>query len=143
MDGSIACLLSWSSDHFGLSPGEDLPMDLTGRVYAVSGGGSGIGRATVELLRSRGGEVAAIDRDRARVEEVATACGALALVADVGDEEAVRAAFAKIDKRFGRLDGALSNAGIARVEGLLHTETAASWDEVIRVNLRGTFLVAR
>jgi NAD(P)-dependent dehydrogenase (short-subunit alcohol dehydrogenase family) len=118
-------------------------MDLTGRVYAVSGGGSGIGRATVELLRSRGGDVAAVDRDRARLEEVAAACGAFALVADVGDEEAVRAAFAAIDARFGRLDGALSNAGIARVEGLLHTETAASWDEVIRVNLRGTFLFAR
>ena len=118
-------------------------MDLAGRVYAVSGGGSGIGRATVELLRARGGEVAAIDRDRGRVEEVAAACGALPLIADVSDEDAVRSAFAAIDERFGRLDGALSNAGIARVEGLMHAETAALWDEVIGVNLRGTFLVAR
>ena len=118
-------------------------MELSGRVFAVSGGGSGIGRSTVELLRSRGADVAALDRDRARVEEVAATCGALALVADVSDEEAVRAAFTTIDQRFGRLDGALSNAGIARVEGLLHTESAASWDEVIRVNLRGTFLFAR
>ncbi len=118
-------------------------MELAGRVYAVSGGGSGIGRATVELLRSLGGEVAAIDRDRGRVEEVAAGCGAFPIVADVGDEEAVRAAFTAIDERYGRLDGALSNAGIARVEGLIHAEPSSLWDEVIRVNLRGTFLVAR
>jgi NAD(P)-dependent dehydrogenase (short-subunit alcohol dehydrogenase family) len=118
-------------------------MDLTGRVYAVSGAGSGIGRATVERLRSLGAGVAAVDRDRPRVEAVAADCGALAVVADVGDEAAVHAAFAAIDARFGRLDGALSNAGVARVEGLLHAEEAATWDEVIRINLRGTFLFSR
>jgi NAD(P)-dependent dehydrogenase (short-subunit alcohol dehydrogenase family) len=118
-------------------------MDLTDRVYAVSGGGSGIGRATVELLRSRGANVAAIDWNAKRVEEVAAACGAIPLVADVGDEDAVRNAFAAIDARFGRLDGILSNAGVARVEGLMHTQTAASWDDIIRINLRGTFLVVR
>ena len=118
-------------------------MDLSGRVYAVSGGGSGIGRATVELLRSKGALVAAIDWDHSRAEEVAAACGAFPLIADVGDESAVKAAFAAIDARFGRLDGILSNAGVARVEGLMHTETAASWDDIIRINLRGTFLVVR
>lgn len=118
-------------------------MDLKDRVYAVSGGGSGIGRATVELLRSKGAQVAAIDWDRGRVEQVAAGCGALPLVADVRDEEAVRAAFAAIDAEFGRLDGALSNAGVARVEGLMHAEAAATWDDIIRINLRGTFLVVR
>ncbi len=118
-------------------------MDLTGRVYAVSGGGSGIGRATVELLRSRGAEVAFIERDQRRAEDVARSCGALGLVADVGDEDAVRAAFSQIDDRFGKLDGALSNAGIARVEGLLHDERTASWNEVIGTNLQGTFVFAR
>ena len=118
-------------------------MDLKDRVYAVSGGGSGIGRATVELLRSMGAQVAAIDWDSKRAEDVAAACGALPLVADVGDEVAVRAAFATIDAHFGRLDGILSNAGVARVEGLMHGETAATWDDIIRINLRGTFLVVR
>jgi NAD(P)-dependent dehydrogenase (short-subunit alcohol dehydrogenase family) len=118
-------------------------MDLQDRVFAVSGGGSGIGRATVELLRLKGAQVAAIDWNRRHVEEVAAATGALPLVADVGDEEAIRAAFAAIDARFGRLDGLLSNAGVARVEGLMHTETAAAWDDIIRINLRGTFLVVR
>lgn len=119
-------------------------MDLTGRVYAVSGGGSGIGRATVELLRSRGAGVAAIDWNRKRLEEVAAACGALAVYADVGNEADVKAAFETIDREFGgRLDGALSNAGVARPEALLHAEAAETWDEIIRINLRGTFLMAR
>ncbi len=118
-------------------------MDFARRVIVVTGGASGMGRATVELLRQRGAEVAIVDWDYARAAEVAAECGAVAFRADVGDEALMTAAFAAVDRRFGRIDGCYSNAGVARVERLIHEEPAEIWDEVIRVNLRGTFLAVR
>lgn len=116
--------------------------DWSGRTVVVTGGNSGMGRATAELLRRRGASVAVVDRnvepqDQQRAGEL------LSIRADVSQEDQVRAAFEEVDRRFGRLDGVFSNAGIARLEGLIHQEAAAEWDEVIAVNLRGTFLVLR
>jgi NAD(P)-dependent dehydrogenase (short-subunit alcohol dehydrogenase family) len=113
------------------------------RAYVVTGGGSGIGRATALLLRQRGAQVAVIDCDCLKAEAVAQECGAIPIVANVADESQVIDAFAAVAHQFGRLDGLLSNAGIARVEGPLHEEPASIWDEVVGVNLRGTFLVLR
>ena len=118
-------------------------MDFAGRVIVVTGGASGMGRATVELLRQRGAEVAIVDWDHARAAEVAAESGAVAFRADVGDEAHMTAAFAAIDRRFGSIDGCYSNAGVARVERLIHEEPAEIWDDVIRINLRGTFLAVR
>jgi NAD(P)-dependent dehydrogenase (short-subunit alcohol dehydrogenase family) len=118
-------------------------MDLSGRTYVVTGGASGIGRATAELLRARGAQVAIIDRNAERAADVERACGAVAFIADVGDETQVAAAFAGIDARFGAIDGILSNAGVAIPEALIHEETIETWDTVIRINLRGTFLCLR
>jgi len=113
------------------------------RAYVVTGGGSGIGRATARLLCQRGARVAVIDCDRVKAEAVAQECGAIPIVADVADESQIVDAFASVTREFGRLDGLLSNAGIARVEGPLHEEPTSTWDEVVGVNLRGTFLVLR
>jgi NAD(P)-dependent dehydrogenase (short-subunit alcohol dehydrogenase family) len=118
-------------------------MDLSGRTYVVTGGASGIGRATAELLRARGAQVAIIDRNAERAADVERACGAVAFIADVGDETQVAAAFAGIDARFGAIDGILSNAGVAIPEALIHEEPIETWDTVIRINLRGTFLCLR
>ncbi|HEX4215563.1 MAG TPA: SDR family oxidoreductase [Candidatus Dormibacteraeota bacterium] len=115
----------------------------SGRVVAVTGGLSGMGRATAELLRGEGAEVAVIDRSRPSNDDALAASGALMLQADVSDEAQIAEAFAAIDSRFGRLNGLFSNAGIARPEALVHEETLAQWQEVISVNLTGTFLVVR
>jgi NAD(P)-dependent dehydrogenase (short-subunit alcohol dehydrogenase family) len=95
------------------------------------------------LLCRLGARVAVIDCNRPRAEAVAQECGAIPIVADVADESQVVDAFAAAARQLGGLDGLLSNAGIARVEGPLHEEPATAWDEVIGVNLRGTFLVLR
>jgi NAD(P)-dependent dehydrogenase (short-subunit alcohol dehydrogenase family) len=118
-------------------------MDFTGRTIVVTGGASGMGRATVELLVERGARVAVIDWNADRLAEVAKLAGATAFQADVGAEDQMSGSFAEIDKQLGPISGLFSNAGIARVERLIHEESAEAWDEVIRVNLRGTFLAVR
>jgi NAD(P)-dependent dehydrogenase (short-subunit alcohol dehydrogenase family) len=102
-----------------------------------------MGRATAELLAERGARVAIIDRDSDRLGNVAQLDGIKTFQADVGAEDQMAAAYSSIDRELGGIDGLFSNAGIARVEGLIHEERAEDWDEVTRVNLRGTFLAIR
>jgi NAD(P)-dependent dehydrogenase (short-subunit alcohol dehydrogenase family) len=109
----------------------------------VTGGGSGIGRATARRLRERGADVVLVDRDADAVAAAADELGAHALVCDVSDEAAVMAAVAEAGARLGRPADALVNAaGIYRFAPLLEIG-ADAWDELQAVNLRGTFLMAR
>jgi len=113
------------------------------RAAVVTGGGSGIGRATARWLRRRDAEVVLVDRDADGVEAAAGELGAHAVVCDVADEAAVVAAVAEAADRLGRPADALVNAaGIYRFAPLLEI-AAAAWDELQAVNLRGTFLMAR
>lgn len=118
-------------------------MDLSGMVIAVTGGTSGIGRSTVEVLIGAGARVALLARDAAKADRVAAETGAYPLVADVRDEGAITRAFRAVDDRFGVLNGLVANAGIAAAEGPVHQLGAAQWDDVISTDLRGTFLVVR
>jgi meso-butanediol dehydrogenase/(S,S)-butanediol dehydrogenase/diacetyl reductase len=118
-------------------------MDFSGRTIVVAGGASGMGRATVELLRQRGADVAVIDRNVDLLADTARATGAGIFTADVGDAQQVDAAFSGIDRQYGRIDGLFCSAGIARVELPVHESDVDVWDDVLRVNLRGTFLVVR
>ncbi|HET7465397.1 MAG TPA: SDR family NAD(P)-dependent oxidoreductase [Candidatus Dormibacteraeota bacterium] len=118
-------------------------MGFAGRVVVVSGGATGMGRATVDLLLERGARVALIDWNRKEAEAIPHTDAFRAYVADVSDEGQVQQAFADIDRDFGPIHGLFSNAGVARTEALIHEESAQRWDEVIGINLRGTFLVVR
>jgi NAD(P)-dependent dehydrogenase (short-subunit alcohol dehydrogenase family) len=115
---------------------------LAGRRALVTGGGSGIGLATARLLRAAGAAVAVLDHGGA-VDEAAAAIDAVAVRADVRDEDAVTAA---VERAAGALDGPpdllVNAAGIYRVEPLLEL-SAAAWDDVLATNLRGAFLAAR
>jgi NAD(P)-dependent dehydrogenase (short-subunit alcohol dehydrogenase family) len=103
-----------------------------------------MGRAVAELLSVRGAKVAIIDWNSEGLDQVAAELpGVAAFRADVGADDQMAAAFAEIDERRGRIDGLFSSAGIARVEADIHDEPVEIWDEVIRVNLRGTFLAVR
>jgi NAD(P)-dependent dehydrogenase (short-subunit alcohol dehydrogenase family) len=117
---------------------------LSGRRALVTGGASGIGRATAALLRRRGAEVALLDSRQDAVSATAAEIGACAgCVADVRDEVAIESALDEAGEALGGPpDLIVTAAGVYRIEALLET-SSASWDEVLAINLRGTFLVAR
>jgi len=122
-------------------------MNATHTVIAVTGAASGIGAATARLAAARGHAVALLDRDGAAVEALARGLAddgatAVALACDVGDEGQVDGAFAAVAERLGPVRGLVSSAGIDRSCPLPELR-AEAWDEVIAVNLRGTFLCCR
>jgi NAD(P)-dependent dehydrogenase (short-subunit alcohol dehydrogenase family) len=122
-------------------------MSLQGKTAIVTGASRGIGRATAELLARRGARVlgCALDAERleAAMRGIREAGGeAFAKSCDVADEEQVEALFAAADRRFGRLELLVNNAGILVNKPFWELE-AEEWDRVLAVNLRGAFLCAR
>ena len=118
--------------------------DLSGQVAVVTGAGRGIGRAIARSLASAGARVALAARTEAEIQALAdaiTAAGgrALAVPTDLAEEASVRALFATVRDRCGRLDVLVNNAGVGRY-GPLAEFPVADLDRVIAVNLRGTFL---
>jgi rhamnulose-1-phosphate aldolase/alcohol dehydrogenase len=122
------------------------PRPLAGRVALVTGGGSGIGLATVRRLADEGACVVVADRDYAAGEAAAKEFGsadvAVAVAADVTDEDAVAAALDSAALAFGGVDLVVNNAGLSVSKPLLQT-TAADWDLQHSVMARGSFLVSR
>jgi 3-oxoacyl-[acyl-carrier protein] reductase len=121
---------------------------LEGKRALVTGSASGIGRAIALAFAAEGAQVALVDRaptaeTEAVVAEIAARGGrAFAVRADVADEAAVLAMFETALARLGDLDLLVNSAGILIEKPLLET-TAADFDRLIGVNLRGTFLVGR
>jgi 3-oxoacyl-[acyl-carrier protein] reductase len=112
---------------------------LAGRRALVTGGARGIGRAIAAALAAEGCRVAVADLEPA---PGAAEDGLIPLQADVADEASVLALFADAVPRLGGLDILVNNAGILIEKPLLET-TAADFDRLIGVNLRGVFLVGR
>ncbi|MGZ5319749.1 MAG: SDR family NAD(P)-dependent oxidoreductase [Actinomycetota bacterium] len=117
---------------------------LDGRRALVTGGASGIGRASAELLLARGARVAVLDRDADPVAEARAALGATAaVVADVRDEAAVADALDRVaDALDGPPDLLVNAAGVYRIAPATEID-GSGWDEVLETNLRGSFVVAR
>jgi rhamnulose-1-phosphate aldolase/alcohol dehydrogenase len=122
------------------------PRPLAGRVALVTGGGSGIGRATARRLAAEGACVVVADRDGAAAERVAAeilpADVAVPVTSDVTDEDSVIGACRQAALAFGGVDLVVNNAGLSISRPLLET-TAADWDVQHAVMARGSFLVAR
>jgi NAD(P)-dependent dehydrogenase (short-subunit alcohol dehydrogenase family) len=110
--------------------------DFSGLVAVVTGGASGIGLATAELLASRGAEVACLDI-KPDVDEPL-----FGIQADVSDDDSVRAAIAAVVDRFGRLDVVVNNAGIG-AQGDVAANSDDEWHRVLDVNVVGMARVAR
>lgn len=109
---------------------------LEGKICIVTGGASGIGKASVELFAAEGARVVAADLN-------ASAAGASATRrVDVADENETRALAAAVVAEFGRIDVLFNNAGISGV-GDLEETTLELWEQVMRVNARGVFLMSR
>src|SRR5262245_49679093 len=120
---------------------------LDRQVAIVTGGASGIGRATVELFAAAGAHVVIADRDetaaRRCADEVRSNGGHAADVAvDVADEAAIERAFADVMRREGRIDTLICNAGM-NIRAPAVDISRADWDRVASVNLTGVFLCAR
>jgi len=118
---------------------------LKDRVAIVTGGASGIGRATAARLVAEGASVALVDIDGPAVAAVAAELGGevLPLAGDVGSEEDVRAYFAAAAEHFGRVDSLHNNAGIeGPLTPLADFETAA-FERLVRTNYYGIFFNLR
>lgn len=121
---------------------------LEGQVALVTGASRGIGRAIALGLAGQGAALALVSRSAEALAEAARLCReqgapvALALPADVSDEQQVEAVFAQVVRNFGRLDVLVNNAG-AFDGGPLDELSTAAWDRVLAVNLRGPFLCTR
>jgi meso-butanediol dehydrogenase / (S,S)-butanediol dehydrogenase / diacetyl reductase len=119
---------------------------MKNKVAIVTGGGSGIGQATVRRFIKEGARV--VVADRANVDSVdapgATDDNALAVAVDVGDERQVSGLMERTLGAFGRLDVLVNCAGIGTPRPITVPDaTLAEFDELIRVNLKGTFLCCR
>jgi NAD(P)-dependent dehydrogenase (short-subunit alcohol dehydrogenase family) len=127
---------------------------LNGKVALVTGGGSGVGRAAVEMFAREGARVVACGRTASRLEETIAAVKAaggdgIALAADVSSEEACRALVGTAKEKLGRLDIVVNNAGVGYEYELTHPAGMAdvagtppeSWREVIAINLSSVYNV--
>jgi 2-dehydro-3-deoxy-L-rhamnonate dehydrogenase (NAD+) len=108
--------------------------DFSGRTALVTGGASGIGAATVELLRARGARVAAFDLDPSGLDE-----GVLGIAGDVTASEQADAAVARAERELGPLDVLVCCAGVGGES--LHTVDVpdAEWRRVFAINSDGVF----
>jgi NAD(P)-dependent dehydrogenase (short-subunit alcohol dehydrogenase family) len=114
-------------------------IDLTGRVAAVTGGASGIGRATCVALSEVGATVIVLDRDLAGAEAVAEAVGGVARALDVTSETEWHAVAGWIEQAYGRLDIMVNSAGVA-ISDSVGDEDLANYRTTFAVNVDGTLL---
>jgi NAD(P)-dependent dehydrogenase (short-subunit alcohol dehydrogenase family) len=122
-------------------------MRFKGKVAFVTGGGSGIGRATALAYAREGARVAVLDindsGNRETCAQIAAIGGeSLAFCGSIGETADVSQAVSETERHFGRIDFLFNNAAVEFVSTLLET-SESQWDEVFDVNVRGTYLVSR
>lgn len=117
-------------------------MEIGSAHVLVTGGSSGIGRATAALLVERGAKVAIVGRDVARLEEAAEELGAVPIAGDVSREDDVERMVKGAVRELGDLDVLVNNAGIGSFAPLLETK-ADEFRRVWETNTLGAMLVGR
>ena len=120
----------------------------TNRIVLITGGTSGIGLGTIAYLLKKGGyQVISLSRNEKRAQEAQEKLGDLGndvdfLLGDVSDERDLARLYEGVEKKYGRLDGLVSGAGIIKLGGV-ETQTIEDWDRLFAVNLRGPFLLVK
>lgn len=115
-------------------------MNLKNKVYIVTGGSSGIGRACAHMLIDKGAKVAITGRDEEKVNAVAKQMGALGIVADVSKDEDVEKTFKLVIEKFGVLDGLINNAGIGFFAPI-HETNRADFERIFQTNVFGAAMM--
>ncbi|MCB0949164.1 MAG: 3-oxoacyl-ACP reductase FabG [Mycobacterium sp.] len=115
---------------------------LVDRIAVVTGGASGIGRGIGEVLSQAGAHVVIADIDAERGATVAESIGGTFEPLDVTSQEQCRGVVARVVERFGRLDVLCSNTGIFP-QAALDDMTEQQWDQMLDVNLKGTFFMVQ
>lgn len=122
-------------------------MSIQNRVTIITGAGRGIGRATALRFAREGARVVLFSRTAATLARVAREIEGeghpvLSIAGDIASEEDVVGLFHRVMETYGRVDALVNCAGIVAVRPFVDMD-AATWDSVISVNLRGTFLCCR
>ena len=119
--------------------------ELNGKVALITGGARGIGFEAARRMHQRGASVAVVDLDVEEAREAAERIGerTIGIGADVTDAGALLAAVAQTVERFGALDVAIANAGIAPEGATTRTMPPEEWEKVIDVNLLGVWNTVR
>ena len=123
-----------------------MDLNLKGASVVVTGGASGIGRACVDAFAEEGARVAILDRNASGARNVArelTARGiqAVAIPADVTDDDSLKSAMGQIVDSFGGIDVLACCAGVSGLYGRsIEQIDTAEWDQVMAVNVRGQWL---
>jgi 3-oxoacyl-[acyl-carrier protein] reductase len=119
---------------------------LTDKAVLVSGGSSGIGKATVRRFLEEGGRVylcgLEADEVRSTVGELSSLGPVDGMACDIGREDDVARLVDAAETALGSIDVLINNAGIAHKDAFLEMDVA-EWDRILQVNLRGMFLVAQ
>jgi len=112
------------------------------KIAMITGAGSGVGRAAAKALAAQGWSVALVGRKKEALEETAKALKGdhLVVPGDVGDPVQVKAIFARIKDRFGRLDMLFNNAGMGTPAIPIEELSFEQWQAIVGVNLTGAFL---
>ena len=120
----------------------EINFGLTGRVCIVTGGSQGIGEACIRRFARERAQVVIADIDDARGAALALEVNGLYVHCDVGDKAQVDALVSQTIAKHGRIDVLVNNAGIFKAADFLDV-TEADFDAVLRVNLKGAFLVGQ
>jgi NAD(P)-dependent dehydrogenase (short-subunit alcohol dehydrogenase family) len=110
--------------------------NLPGRVAAVTGGASGIGKGIARKLGEAGMQVVIADIEAAALEAAAAELGATPIRCDVSDPDSVEALAAEVERRFGRVDLVCNNAGIGSIAKIADMQLD-DWRWILGVNLMG------
>ena len=112
-------------------------------VAVVTGASRGIGRAVTERLAASGHQVVAVGRSRTQLDDLAERTGAVPLVRDVSDADAVADALAQVEADLGAPSLLVNNAGVAGTSGPTWDQDPTDWWRVFEVNVLGAFLCSR
>lgn len=117
-------------------------MDLKNKVFIVTGGSSGIGKATAKMLIEKGAKVSITGRDASKLATVANEIGAHAIAADVSTQSGIDQTITETLAAFGGLHGLINNAGHGWIKPMLDL-TWEDFEEIYRVNVFGAAMMAQ